>query len=69
MVEDVKIICPNCDYIIAVAPEGRLPAPDLVCSNCGAEVRSSGPLEQAADKVREVVREAEKKLQDKARSD
>lgn len=69
MVERVKIICPHCDNVVAVAPEGGLPRPDLVCGNCGAELRGSGPLEQAADKIRDVVREAEKKIQDKTKSE
>jgi len=63
--ERVKIICPNCDNVIAVAPDQGLPEPDLVCSNCGARLRGSGPLEQASDKLKEVVKEAEKKIQDR----
>ena len=66
--EPMKIICPQCDNVIAVAPETGLPQTDLVCGNCGAQLRGPGPLEEAVDKVRDVVEETEKKIQDKIRS-
>ena len=68
MTERVKIICSNCDNVIAVAPESGLAETDLVCGNCGALVRGSGPLETAVDKVKEVVDDAEQKIQEKIRS-
>lgn len=69
MAEGVKIICPKCDNVIAVAPRSGLPETDLVCGNCGARLRGSGPLEQAADKVKEAVKKTEKKIQDTLGSD
>lgn len=68
MAERVKIICPKCENVIAVAPEQGLPEPDLVCGNCGAQLRGSGPLEQAANKIKEAVKGAEEKIQDKVGS-
>lgn len=68
MAERVKIICPNCENVIAVAPESGLAETDLVCGNCGAQLRGSGPLETAVDKVKEVVNDAEQKIQEKIRS-
>ena len=69
MGERLKIICPNCDNVIAVAPEVGLVDSDLVCGNCGAELQAPGPLEKAAVKVRAVLKEAERKIQRKVRSD
>jgi len=68
MAERVKIVCPKCDYVIASAPEGGLTDANLICSNCGAEVRSPSPLEKAAEKARILLVETEKKLEDKVRS-
>jgi hypothetical protein len=60
----MKIICPKCANVIAVAPETGLAETDLVCGNCGAQLRGPGPLEEAVDKVKEVMKETEKKIQD-----
>ena len=68
MAEPVKIICPKCENVIAVAPETGLAETDLVCGNCGAQLRGPGPLEETVDKVKDVVKETEKKIQDKIRS-
>ena len=69
MAERLKIICPECDNVIAVAPEGGLTEMNLTCSNCGAELRAPGPLEKTADKVKALLKEAEKKIEGKVRSD
>lgn len=67
MPERVKIICPKCESIIAVAPESGLSETDLVCSNCGAHLRGSGPLEEAVEKIKEVVEDSEQEIQDEVR--
>jgi DNA-directed RNA polymerase subunit M/transcription elongation factor TFIIS len=69
MAERLKIICPKCDNVIAVAPEAGLAEMDLVCSNCGAELRAPGPLEKTADKVKALLKDAEKKIEKKVRCD
>jgi hypothetical protein len=53
--ESIKIICPNCDALIAMVPKDRPLNPDgLICSNCGAELRTtSSPLEKAAGAAKE----------------
>jgi hypothetical protein len=61
MAEQMKLICPKCDNVIAFAPEAGLLEADLVCSNCGAQLRGSGPLEQTADKVKALLAKAGKK--------
>jgi DNA-directed RNA polymerase subunit M/transcription elongation factor TFIIS len=56
--EYVKIICPECDALIATVPKDRPLNPDgLICSNCGAELRTtSSPLEKVASKAKESLR-------------
>ena len=56
--ERVKIICPKCDALIATVPKDRPLNPDgLICSNCGAELRTtSSPLEKVASKAKESLR-------------
>jgi hypothetical protein len=56
--ESVNIICPKCDALIATIPKDRPLNPDgLICSNCGAELRTtSSPLEKAAGKAKESLR-------------
>jgi hypothetical protein len=56
----MKIICPKCENVIAVAPETGLAETDLVCGNSGAQLRGPGPLEEAVDKVKEVMKETKK---------
>jgi hypothetical protein len=53
--EQIKIICPNCDALIAMFPKDRPLNPDgLICGNCGAELRTtSSPLEKAAGLAKE----------------
>ena len=65
----LKIICPRCDNVIAVVPEAGLSEPDLACNNCGAELRGPGPLEKTADKIKALLKEAEKKIEGEVRSD
>jgi DNA-directed RNA polymerase subunit M/transcription elongation factor TFIIS len=69
MGERLKIICPKCGNVIAVAPEAGLIDSDLICSNCGAALQAPGPLEKAADKVESVLKEAQRKIERKVRSD
>jgi hypothetical protein len=59
--ESVKIICPKCDALIATVPKDRPLNPDgLICSNCGAELRTtSSPLEKAAHKAKESLKKIE----------
>jgi DNA-directed RNA polymerase subunit M/transcription elongation factor TFIIS len=58
--EYVNIICPNCSALIATVPENRpLKTDGLICSNCGAELRTSSPLERAVEKVTFAVEKAE----------
>lgn len=60
MSDRTKIVCPNCDALIATVPEGRrLDAGGLICSNCGAALRTSNALERMVDKVRDAVGDAE----------
>jgi hypothetical protein len=56
--EQIKIICPNCDALIATVPKDRPLNPDgLICSNCGAELRTtSSPLEKAAGLAKESLK-------------
>ena len=69
MAERRKIICPNCDAVVAIVPESGLDDTNLRCSNCGTALRGSGPLERAADKAKDVVKDVEKKIEKKARSE
>jgi DNA-directed RNA polymerase subunit M/transcription elongation factor TFIIS len=59
--ESVKIICPKCDALIATIPKDRPLNPDgLICSNCGAELRTTpSPLEQVADMAKESLKKVE----------
>ena len=59
--EQIKIICPNCDALIATVPKDRPLNPDgLICSNCGAELRTtSSPLEKVASLAKESLRKVE----------
>lgn len=54
--ERKKIVCPNCDAVIATVPDGRTLNEDgLICSNCGAELRTPSTLERVVDKVKHAV--------------
>lgn len=56
----VKIVCPKCDALIATVPDGRsLNRDGLICSNCGAELRSSTQIERMTDKIKGALRRAE----------
>lgn len=68
MAERKKIICPRCDAVVAVVPEEGLRSTDLTCSNCGAELRAPGPIEEAAETVKALLRDAEEKIRDRLRS-
>ena len=62
--EFVKVICPNCDALIATVPKDRpLKTDGLICSNCGAELRVSSPLERAAEKATRAIAKAEDALE------
>ena len=69
MAERCKIICPNCDAVVAIVPESGLDDANLRCSNCGTALRGSDPIERAADKVKGVVKDVEKKIEKKVRSE
>lgn len=57
--EDIKVICPHCDALIATVPKDRpLKTDGLICSNCGAELRAPSPLEKAAEKARRAIEKA-----------
>jgi hypothetical protein len=53
-----------CDNVVAEAPESGLAETDLICSNCGAELRGPGPLEKAAETIKAVLKEAERRIED-----
>lgn len=69
MTEGLKIICPNCGAVVAVAPAAGLAEDHLVCGQCGTELRGAGPLEKVAAKVKDVVRKAERSLEQKDESE
>lgn len=55
MAERTRIICPHCDAVVATTPKDGLKMTDLVCSNCGAELRGPGAVEKAADAVKNTI--------------
>lgn len=67
--ERIKIICPKCDALIATVPKDRPLNPNgLICSNCGAELRTtSSPLEQAADTAKKSLKKVGDVVEDTLR--
>jgi hypothetical protein len=64
MEDNVDIRCSNCDALIATVPKSRpLNDDGLICSNCGAEVRTSSPLEKMAEKAARAIEKAEDALE------
>ena len=58
--EFVKVTCPNCDALIATVPKDRpLKTDGLICSNCGAELRTASPLERVVEKATRAIEKAE----------
>ncbi len=63
-VEDVKVVCPHCDALIATIPKDRpLKTDGLICSNCGAELRAPSPLERAAEKALRAIEKVGQSLE------
>ncbi len=62
--EIIKVVCPQCDAVIATVPKDRpLKTEGLICSNCGAKLRSPSLLEKAADKARRVIEKTEESIE------
>jgi predicted RNA-binding Zn-ribbon protein involved in translation (DUF1610 family) len=62
--EFVKVTCPKCDALIATVPKDRpLKTNGLICSNCGAELTTSSPLERAAEKATRAIDKAESAIE------
>lgn len=47
-----KIVCPRCDYVIALSPDDGREDAELICPNCGAKLRSPEVIEETIDTVR-----------------
>ena len=43
----LRLVCPQCDYVIGVVPPERPPKEPLICSNCGATVYPHTPWSKA----------------------
>lgn len=62
--EYVKIICPNCSALVATAPKDRpLNTEGLICSNCGAELRTASAVERVAEKAMHAIEKAEEVIE------
>lgn len=62
--EYIRIICPECGALVATAPKDRpLNTDGLICSNCGAELRTASPMERAVEKATHAIEKAEEVLE------
>ncbi len=53
----IQLRCSNCDRVIATIPEGERLETELVCPRCGATVKTPGPIQRAATKIKKAVQE------------
>ncbi len=51
----IRLRCSNCDRVIATIPEGERVETELVCPRCGATVKTPGPIQRAATKIKKAV--------------
>ncbi len=52
----LRLVCPQCDYVIGVVPVERRPKEPLICSNCGATVYPHTPWSKALGWLRRLFR-------------
>jgi uncharacterized Zn finger protein (UPF0148 family) len=51
----VKVICPECEGLIATAPADDPPTGTLICPHCGARVKGASAVDRLVGEVKHAL--------------